>query len=210
MIDTGAHLQKAADYLVQATRQTFIELMAEQDSGTRSPLEEVFRVWFAAHVGAVECVEPFADALILQPQKRVVVNGKTYSLDFSVECSSPIMHAETQRLSLAATRIAVEIDDHGSHDTTRTQNERRNKRDRDLQSHGWRIFHFSETELLNDPLKCVIEVIEHASSAYQRLWSQICDLKDREGLHAGNSQGHAENLADHRTLSGGGPADAGA
>ena len=67
--------------------------------------------------------------------------------------------------------IAVELDGHDFHEKTKAQVAYRNRRDRDLQSAGWTIFHFSGSELFREPCNCVREVMDFAAR-------KICDSEN--------------------------------
>lgn len=57
-------------------------------------------------------------------------------------------------------RIVIECDGHAFHERTKDQAARDKRRDRDLQTAGWRVLRFTGSEIWADPQKRVDEVIE--------------------------------------------------
>jgi very-short-patch-repair endonuclease len=51
-------------------------------------------------------------------------------------------------------RLVVEVDGHEWHEKTKEQAARDKRRDRDLQQEGWAVFHFTGSEVWNDPFGC--------------------------------------------------------
>lgn len=108
-----------------------------------SPIEAVFLAWWYA----LRPLYPHPQ-LVIVPQVDVHAGGSHYRLDFII--------------SPPALKIAVETDGHAFHERTREQVDYRNRRDRALQSSGWRVFHFSGRELLTNPAGCVVNVVNVA------------------------------------------------
>jgi very-short-patch-repair endonuclease len=84
--------------------------------------------------------EPWMPRLL--PQQDVEACGNRYRLDFMLESG----------------KIAIELDGHDFHERTKEQVEHRNKRDRDLQSDGWLVLHYSGSKFLSEPMNCILEV----------------------------------------------------
>ena len=51
-------------------------------------------------------------------------------------------------------KLVVEVDGHEFHEKTKAQAGRDKRRDRDLQQEGWAVFHFTGSEVWNDPFGC--------------------------------------------------------
>jgi len=121
-----------------------------------SPLEAIFAGWWFG----LECV---FGGLALEPQHRVTVEGVNYRLDFKVKLQHPDFYDAARRVYRETLPlIGVELDGHDFHEKTKEQVTARNKRDRDLQVAGWRIFHISGSELVRRGYDAVSEVYLHA------------------------------------------------
>lgn len=155
-------------------RETIDDHFAEQRN--ESPIEAVFAIWWLA----LNTTWGAFDDLQLMPQERVTLGEATYRLDFTVGFPDADLLRDAHKFGLSVPAIAVELDGHDFHERTREQVELRNRRDRDLQSAGWKVFHFSGAEVMRDPKRCVEEVRHYASAAQQRLWGQCYERKQAE------------------------------
>jgi hypothetical protein len=134
-----------------------------------SPIEVVFAMWWAATTTAYEIggVHPLEDGYgfsvqdwALVPQQRVEIDGVTYRLDFEIVNSNP---GHQKLLSDAKLpRIAVELDGHEFHERSKEQVIHRDSRDRALQRAGWQVLHFSGSEVVRFPQRCVFEGLQAA------------------------------------------------
>lgn len=66
-----------------------------------------------------------------------------------------------------ASGIVVECDGHDFHEKTKEQAARDKERDRFLQSEGYRVLHFTGSEIWADPMDCAHEVLMQAFSRAQ-------------------------------------------
>jgi len=73
----------------------------------------------------------------------------------------------------------VEVDGHEWHERTRQQVNHRNRRDRDLQDAGWRLFHFAGGEVVKQPDRCVAEVLRVAYQSWKELLEILYRRKQR-------------------------------
>lgn len=168
----------AADYLAKEISRDFLEEVIGEDFGTQSPIEELFLVWFKAHQRANAWCDPFLEDLRLLPQQEIEIrDGKKYRLDFVISTWDGDLVHEASKFGIPSYWIAVELDGHAFHEKTKEQVALRNRRDRDLQAFGWKVFHFSGSEMYRNPIACVTEVAEYAMMAHQRLWTQVFDKK---------------------------------
>jgi len=119
-----------------------------------SPAEAVFAAWFVA-------AQLHEREFYLEPQVEVKAGDATYRFDFVVVWRRVFGKPVTLK-------TAVEIDGHAFHEKTKQQATYRNKRDRDLQAAGYRVLHFSYSELMQDALRCVHEVMEAARAEVSR------------------------------------------
>jgi very-short-patch-repair endonuclease len=138
---------QATDYAARHVRDyvpVWIKDIMRRRPAHESPIEEVFEIWWIAlrAVGSV-----FAGQLDLQ--RQVTVPDLGYRLDF-------VVRHVTQ--DPAFPLVAVELDGHDFHERTKVQVRDRDARDRRLQQAGWHVFHFSGSELMADPVRCVREV----------------------------------------------------
>lgn len=86
-------------------------------------------------------------------QYPVVANGKNYRVDFMICCVG-------QEDNPNKLRLVIECDGHDFHEKTKQQAQRDKERDRNLQMAGYRVIHFTGSEVFKDPGKCVREVVE--------------------------------------------------
>jgi very-short-patch-repair endonuclease len=93
-------------------------------------------------------------------QVEVDAGGRRYRLDF-VLCHDPVAARMMDALSIECPRVAVEVDGHAFHERTPEQVAHRNERDRALQRDGWRVFHFSWSELTQRPEQCLLDLLEY-------------------------------------------------
>lgn len=126
-----------------------------------SPLEAVFDMWWltAQRLGRI------GEEVDNTPQHRVVARGNNYRVDFLLEPDYDLK-IWLDRRGYSWPNIAVELDGHDYHERTREQVIQRNQRDRDLQADGWTVLHFSGSELVRDPLACVVEAYHQASNIF--------------------------------------------
>jgi len=81
-----------------------------------------------------------------------------------------------EKKSFAAS-VIVECDGHDFHEKTKEQALRDKSRDRALQQFGHKVFHFTGSEIWNDPFTCAIEILEFLSleAEFQAIdyWKQM-------------------------------------
>jgi len=122
-----------------------------------SPLEAIFWLWWEAYRRAHDVW--FTD-LHLFVQEPVEYDGVTFRLDFVVGLSDQQLVEPLAQLGFTFPEIAIEVDGHEFHERTPEQVAARNQRDRVLQKHGWRVFHFSWRELTEDAEAQLDEVLD--------------------------------------------------
>jgi very-short-patch-repair endonuclease len=131
-----------------------------------SPLEAIFYLWWVVAAS----VNGWEGELGVKPQHEVEVGGNRYRLDFAVIWP----HANNK---VIAPLIAVELDGHDFHERTKDQVIRRNQRDRELQAAGWTVLHFSGSELVKEPWKCVAEVHDRAMDLLYEEMERECNAR---------------------------------
>jgi len=167
--------EHAADYAAARYREAILydyEAMLT-DHALGSPLEAIFLAWWMAYQTAER--RDGIWSLDLEPQFVVVCGPRQYRLDFCVSYGDTDLLGSYRELGWAIPAIGIELDGHAFHERTKEQVDTRNRRDRDLAQRGWRMFHFSGSEVVRDPLKCVLEVYEYTWTLYDHLWSQWFD-----------------------------------
>jgi len=128
-----------------------------------SPIEVVFKLWWEV-VSRADWWTPW-DWCQLNPQVTVKLETSSYRLDFQVACGDLGTQEIARRYRIAPPLIGVELDGHDFHERTKEQVTLRNKRDRDLQAAGWKVFHFSGSELLHEPLLSAYSVWDYSRRA---------------------------------------------
>jgi len=85
---------------------------------------------------------------------------------FSIQCQAPVLSYRADFLICEnrdpPSYIVVECDGHDFHERTKEQAERDRRRDREMQSAGFRVFRFTGREIYRDAFKCADEVIREA------------------------------------------------
>jgi hypothetical protein len=158
------------DSLAEFAFDPALALQFEDEIPYGSPLEAGFEIWWAAHQMAENLTWNFHQIqLELDPQHPVTCGDETYRLDFRIvpDKNDPHVGLLAQgRLDVPLPRIGVELDGHEFHEKTKEQVTYRNQRDRALQQAGWTILHFSGSEFVRRPLRCVEEAARQAGALY--------------------------------------------
>lgn len=132
------------------------------DCGTQSPIEDLF--WIALKTLCEANYEPFnpdpdgpnewPHGVYLSPQTKL----GTYTVDFVVS-REPFL--EVQRCQ----PIIVELDGHAFHDKDKKQRAYEKARDRYLVKHGYRVLHYTGSEIVADPFRAAHEVLVMLNAA---------------------------------------------
>lgn len=117
---------------------------------TDSPIEAMFLEQFCALAvtygyGVDRVVKQTAETIVVQPQRRI----DRYRVDFLIKFD----------FFSAVIEIAVECDGHQWHERTKEQAKRDRRRDRELQSLGFKVFRFTGSEINADPAGCAFDVL---------------------------------------------------
>lgn len=164
-----------ARLIQQAEAQRSIDLAAGlfamsaiENSVYESPIEQLFAATWRMQQGLDRLIElPYL--LVLQPQVPVVAQGSNYRIDFVVSTRDTV-----DEWAKLVPKVAIEVDGHEFHERTKEQVAYRNARDRDLLCEGWKVFHFSGSEVFRDPGGCVLEVTGYC-------WRTIMDAASGRG-----------------------------
>lgn len=131
-----------------------------------SPLEVIWMIWWAVYR---EQNSIYGEKFALSPQVPVSCGGEDYRLDFVVGLEDMDALERFTKAGIAWPLIGVEVDGHAFHEKTRDQVTYRNKRDRGLQAAGWKVFHYSFSEVTGKPMDCVSEVFAFARATYEAI-----------------------------------------
>lgn len=141
-----------------------------------SPLEAGFFIWWHVYTES----RGLEDVLSLQQQSEVRAGNSSYRLDFSVfPMDWPELSELAKKHDVVPFSVGVELDGHEFHERTKEQVARRDKRDRDLLSAGWRVLHYSGSEFVKDPEAVIQEVCSVAEKAAVELRMQLMKLDGR-------------------------------
>jgi hypothetical protein len=135
-----------------------------------SPIEAIFLMNWIAHERAMLAHNgeiPSRADWMLVPQFEVVVEARSYRLDFAVVHRDHERTAGLAKTGYSMPKICIELDGHEFHERTKEQVSARNERDRALQASGWRVFHYSGAEVNAKPMQCAVEVLWHAIDVYE-------------------------------------------
>lgn len=173
------HLELAADEVGRSARANFADGMQASlhpDSTPESwpfydsPLEVVWTIWW----DAVCLSNGHADRLFhLDMQHEVQSGDRQFRIDFRVALIDSRLSEKLRSTGLLWPKIAVELDGHAFHEKTREQAAYRNMRDRYLQVDGWKVFHFSYSEMTESPVQRVLDVFNFAVATYNDLWEAV-------------------------------------
>lgn len=100
------------------------------------------------------------DYLSVYVQNVVVAEGKLYRPDFEIQ----VWNAKIEK----AIDFIIEVDGHDFHEKTKVQAARDKKRDRLLQKVGYRIMHFTGSEVYKDSLAVTFEIVEYMGSELRK------------------------------------------
>jgi very-short-patch-repair endonuclease len=128
--------------------------------GMQSPIEHLF--WIAATVLAksqytIVNPEPFevrgewhvGSGLFISPQHKV----SKYTVDF-------LLYQNGIGPDEILTPVVVELDGHDFHDRDKNQRSYEKARDRHLVKTGFRVIHFTGSDVVKDPFACAFEALE--------------------------------------------------
>lgn len=181
------HAALAGDWLAVKMREALIEevRVAIQETPIHSPIEAVFYAWWEAVDQLQAGHGDVLDGLRLSPQVSVsLAGGFRCRPDFIVHQADLETWSQAHDLGVQYQDIAIELDGHDFHERTKEQVIERNQRDRALHDAGWRVFHFSGSELVKDPERCVREVWDVAEDA---LWRMRREMRARRHAHKQHS-----------------------
>lgn len=106
------------------------------------------------HIALAEMADRFgSDYLahcVVEPQYPIEIDGQPYRVDFLVT----VLPEKGSRV-----RVVVECDGHDFHEKTKEQATRDKFRDRAIQSLGWKVLHFTGSEIWKSPRVCAEEVL---------------------------------------------------
>jgi very-short-patch-repair endonuclease len=158
-----AFIERASVFHGQAKAQEFAQEMQANcfDCGMQSPIEHLFWVACNAIVDA-QCADLNPDPEVDDSGGLVTPDGififtqtqvRQYRVDFSIG-SKGFGPADVY------TDVIVELDGHDFHDKDKRQRSYEKRRDRDLLREGYRVIHFTGSDVVKDPFACAWEALQ--------------------------------------------------
>lgn len=151
--NVNAAVIDTATWIAAVMRDRFtddVSMMASMGSFD-SPIEAIFYAYFTAYA------EANGRIFTLHPQHEVQCGEAKYRLDFILEVNDTDLLYEAYLHGCEFQPMAIELDGHDFHERTKEQVTYRNQRDRDLQAAGWRVMHYSGSELHASPARAVLD-----------------------------------------------------
>lgn len=95
----------------------------------------------------------------IQPQAIIGQYRVDFLLEYEEEVQVPVegKPAKEWPKKWSSQRMIVECDGHDFHEKTKEQAKRDKRRDRDLMRCGYRVYHFTGSEIWNEPFRCARE-----------------------------------------------------
>jgi hypothetical protein len=140
-----------------------------EEQHLESPLEVIWDIWWSASCTGNRTVGDWFDLI---PQFEVTCPNQQYRLDYSIELADFSTFETLRAVGLRWPLIGVELDGHAFHEKTLEQVTYRNQRDRALQQAGWKIFHYSFSEMNDKAIDCISEVFCFCRDMRQALLSE--------------------------------------
>jgi hypothetical protein len=160
---------RRARRVVSDNRRAVEDAVVRGAPRTQSPLQAKFAIWFNVARGHHLSLGQLRFALELRPQVWIECpSGPRYRLDFAVE---PMEDWGPTALLQAgySLKVGAELDGHDFHERTGEQVNSRDRRDRDLAATGWRVLALFRSELRQNPMLVVTEVLVAAADAFESL-----------------------------------------
>lgn len=152
-------LDRAADLHAASARERFVDAMHSQmlERGMESPLEDLF--WIACSVLCLGYLNPDQDPNYGWPS-GVYLDAQVVIGDYRVDFVLRRVVSKNAFDPVQPAPVVVELDGHDFHDKDRRQRGYEKARDRYLVREGYRILHFTGSEVVADPLKVAYEALQ--------------------------------------------------
>lgn len=157
------NIDEASRHCADVFKSDLLKILPGLQGRCESPIEAVLLFWWVSYQHLIDSTGATDDgpyAWSLLPQQEVVVNGAVYRLDFEIVPRSSERAERLRASGFDLPRMAAELDGHEFHERTKEQVAYRNARDRALQNAGWRVLHFSGSEIARDPIDCLHELLD--------------------------------------------------
>lgn len=143
--DVFAFLDKASVLYGRIQEETFSYRMFSDvvNEGLESPIEDLFYIALN-----LQCAAQFSEIQIA-PQAKI----GSFRVDFVVSLGAP-------SASASSSPVVVELDGHDFHDKNKHQRSYEKARDRFLVKRGYKVLHFTGSDVVSDPLKVAHEVLD--------------------------------------------------
>lgn len=156
---TMSALNKAGEIKARSEKEAFeSSLYFICTKNIESPIEQILYI----ALSTIKDVYWGSDSLTIQYQQEI---GK-YRVDFEVICTS---------ISGGGKRVVVECDSQAFHERTEQERRYEKARDRFLQKQGYRAFHYTGKEIIEQPFRIASEIVafvcdeefEHVFGCYE-------------------------------------------
>ncbi len=145
-----------------------------QERGLASPIEDIF--FIAIRLQCHEMLVEFEPAPIYNNSTDQVTYPDGIYIDHQVKVGSynadfMITHIKEKE----SHRIIVEVDGHDFHDKNKYQRAYEKSRDRFFLKSGFKVFHYTGSEVVNDPHRVAFEVLKEIGFCF---WGETLDDHD--------------------------------
>lgn len=169
MADIRKLASNVSDFLHEASRlygriqeETFAQLrfceMVERKSD--SPIEDIF--WIACHLQCASVGVEVNRSIWIGPGQYARDQGIHITPQHPVGRYKADFLLEQERIGPddILTPVIVELDGHNFHDKDKRQRSYEKARDREMQRAGYKVLHFTGSDVVADPLKVAFEALE--------------------------------------------------
>jgi len=178
--DDSEFIQRFCRLALAATASELLRPCTMALSCCESPIERVFlcALWLAAYQSRLNIAGPTPavispsgiargnafqpNSLTIEPQAKHGSFRVDFRLTYITETVDPPPPDEKDPIKRTfKSELIIECDGHDFHEKTKQQAAKDKSRDRDLQSSGVTVFHFTGSEIWNDPMECARQVVEY-------------------------------------------------
>lgn len=137
-------------------KATFVDIYTLYNEECKSPIEQIFSlafdiVYFSKNLD-------LKTNIYLWPQVDIHINNKHYVADFYFD-TDEIGDIDAKE-KFNPLKLVIECDGHETHNSTKAQVAKDNRRDYDLKMAGYEVLHFSGSQIYNEPFKCAEETLD--------------------------------------------------
>ncbi len=157
-----AFLEKAADDYgrMQAAKFSQWRFCEMVDAASDSPIEDMF--WIACHLQCATTSIEINPTTYVGPGEFIRGDGLHITPQFQLGRYRADFLLEQQGIGPDGllTPVAVELDGHAFHDRDKHQRSYEKARDREFQRSGYKVLHFTGSDVVADPYKVAFEALQ--------------------------------------------------